>query len=127
VSPLTIAADQSSGREPFLQRCERAACAPFLNEAQCGVEQQQSADDRGLNIGSQRDLKNDRGFKHPRNRRPEFCKEFLPARRHLFADGVRADSSKSAARFAARQADRGQGTHRAFVDADCRCLCHVMP
>ena len=59
-------------REPRLQRGKGGLGAAFLKQAECGVEYQQAGDNRSLDIFAERQLKHDRGFEHPGNRRPEF-------------------------------------------------------
>jgi hypothetical protein len=63
-------------------------------------------------VRAEPNLNGERGFEHPRNRRPEFFEENAPAWRRFLADGVQTECDKLKTRFRARQTGRGYGGNR---------------
>ena len=60
-----------SERQPRLERSQSRLSAPFLEESESGVEDQENRDDRSLDVLAEDNLEHDRGLEHPGNRRPE--------------------------------------------------------
>ena len=68
--PRAVAPDRCIQREPRLERGKGRLGAAFLEQPECGVEHQETGDDRRLGIVPKRDLEHDRSLEHPRNGRP---------------------------------------------------------
>jgi hypothetical protein len=105
LDPMAVATGERRWRETFFQRRECRAGAAFLNEAQSGVEQEQSRNHRRFDIFPKSELDDEGGFEQPGNRRPEFCQVGTPARRRRFTDRIGTEQGETAARFVAGQAD----------------------
>ena len=99
--PCTVASDRCIQREPRLQRGKGRLGAALLEQPECGVEHQETGDDRGLDILAERQLEHDRSLKHPRNGRPEFLERHAQRMQRRVGHGVRAELLQPAARFVA--------------------------
>ena len=77
--PGIVATDRRVQREPRFQRVQSRLRSPFLEESESGVEGQENRDNSSFDVFAEDNLKHDRSFQHPGNRRPELSQ--CPAKR----------------------------------------------
>ncbi len=112
--PRPVPENRGRKGELGLEGVERPLGLAFLEEAEAGVEQEQKADNRGLDIVLQNDLKQYGHFKHPRDRRPKLAKRQKKRALHHIDHGIGAVFRQAAFGLGACQArywcrDRGHG------------------
>ena len=105
--PHAVAPHRGDDRKARLQGIERRLGARFLEEPERGIEDDEHRDDRRLDILAVRELKHDRRFQHPWNRRPEFAERTAPRRRRGIRHRIRPERGPPAPRPFAREAGGG--------------------
>ena len=80
--------------------------AALLEQPECGIEYQESGDDRSLDIFAEHQFEHDRSFEHPRNRRPELFDCHAQRMKRRIGHCVWAEFLQPTARFVACQAAR---------------------
>ena len=101
VLPRTITPDGRAQREPRFQCSKRCLGTAFLEKSKSGVEYQQAGDDRGFDELAECNFKQDGGFEHPRNWRPELCQNHPQGLSRHLRRCVRARCRQSAASLVA--------------------------
>ena len=80
ILPAAVALHRSRKSEPRFQRGKSSLCASLLEKPEHSVEYQEPSDDGSLDIFVKRCLEDDRGFKHPWDRRPKLGQRHTPCR-----------------------------------------------